>query len=125
MKRIYTALVIVILLASLCIMGTIVVSHKMNSYKKALSHLEELYDTNPEISYQTAKQCEGKFHKDEPYIAFFANHEKLDDLKKNLAKVRAYAKEQEFSLLLIECAETKTIIEDITEEQRILIHTIF
>ena len=58
-------------------------------------------------------------------LALFVNHEKLDELKKRLAKIRAYSKQKDFSYLLSECAETEMIIEDITEDQKFLFHTVF
>lgn len=125
MKRFYTACVIVLVLTVLCIIATLVVNDKMDEFEKRIDYIEELDDTNPEESYKTAQECEEDFHKEEALLALFVNHEKLDELKKRLAKMRAYSKQKDFSYLLSECAETEMIIEDITEDQKFLFHTVF
>ena len=125
MKRFYTACVIVLILTVLCNTATLVVNSKMDKFEKRIDYIEELDDTNPEESYKTAQKCEEDFHKEESVLALFVNHEKLDELKKRLAKIRAYSKQKDFSYLLSECAETEMIIEDITEDQKFLFHTVF
>ena len=126
MNRLIIAGVIFVLILALCIGAALIANNQFESVKAELNLCVNEFDKgNEEQALKIATGLHEKWLKIEQTLSVIMNHGKIDDIRIHFARLKAYIAVQNTAGFKSEAAELYALIDQLEEDEKITVHSIF
>lgn len=126
MKRLIPALIIFLIVISLCISANLCVE---KTSQKTLRQIEYCYQEfeagNTKKALELSQSLKDNWHKDKETLEIFINHSFLDKVNLYICQLPVSIKNNSKSDFLIQYENIKTIFEQMTKEQKLGLHSLY
>ncbi len=126
MKRLITAIALILVITALCIGVHFLVSQQVNGVRAMVNQCKEYLEKKD--SAQAGKIADAlvyEWEKREALLSPFINHEKIDEISLEIASLAANIKAQNFPVLLRDAETILTLLHQMEEDEEINVHSIF
>jgi len=126
MNRLIIAGVIFAIILTLCTGAAIIANNQFESVKNELNLCVNEFDKgNNEKSLELADTLHKRWLKIEQSLSVIMNHGKIDDIRIHFARLKAYLQSQNEAGFKSEAAELFTLIDQLEEDEKVTVHSIF
>lgn len=126
MKRLVTAVALIVVITALCIGVNFLVSREVNSVRAMVNECKAYLEKKDSAQAQkTADALVLKWEKRETMLSPFINHEKIDEISLEITSLAANIRAQNYPVLLRDAETILTLLHQMEEDEKINIHSIF
>ena len=126
MKRLIIAGLIFLLILGLCIGAGIVSDRHFETLKEKVSQCEAEYTKgNTSTALTLSRELKDTWIKTEDYLSTVMNHGRIDDIRVHLSRLVAFIEADNLAGFKSEAAELITLIDQLEEDEKITLHSLF
>ncbi len=126
MKRLITAIVLIIVITVLCIGLNILVARQVGEVRRMVNDCKELMAKKDIAQAQkTADALVKLWERREALLSPFINHEKIDEITLAVTNLAANIKAGNEAVFLSDAEKILTLLHQLGEDERISLHSIF
>lgn len=123
MKRIFSALILLILVISVFIYSLFYIKDSCNEAKRLLEDCKTAY-TQGERDGASAEKLRKYWSKKEKGLSVFVNHDKIDDIEEALHCLSVYSTTEEYEIFREYVATTEILLHQLLEDTLPGVHSI-
>ncbi len=126
MKRLVTAIILIIVITALCIGVNLLVSHEIKEVRQMVNQCRDYVEKKDSVQAgKTADTLVKVWEKREAMLSPFINHEKIDEIALEIAGLAANIKAGNEAVLLRDAQTLLTLLHQLEEDEKINLHSIF
>ena len=126
MKRLVTAIALIVVITALCIGVNFLVSHEVGSVRAMVTQCKDYLEKKDSAQAQkTADALVKEWEKRETLLSPFINHEKIDQISLEITSLAANIRAENYPVLLRDAETILTLLHQMEEDEKINIHSIF
>lgn len=126
MKRLIIAGIIFLVILSLCIGAGVISESQFEALKKQVELCAEEYASgDAQSALNTATALNEKWLKKEDKLSVIMNHTRIDDIRIHFARLKAFIEADNYAGFKSEAAELITLIDQLEEDEKITMHSVF
>ena len=126
MKRLIPTAILLILLILICFFGNHRVIKMCEETNKDINKCYDAYQSeNYYLASEIALDIHKRWQEKEKRLAFFVNHNMLDDISISVSRLAAYTPETIDVHFALECVDIKTVLLRMCDEQQLLIENFY
>lgn len=126
MKRLITAVALIVIITALCIGVNFLVSHEVNSVRTMVNQCKDyMIKKDSAQAQKIADALVLEWERRETLLSPFINHEKIDEISLEITSLAANIKAENYPVLLRDTETILTLLHQLEEDEKINIHSIF
>lgn len=126
MKRLIIAGIIFFIIISLCVSAGVISQETFEELKEQVEDCAEEYQSgNTDSALDLAQRLNKKWLKLEDRLSVIMNHDRIDDIRIHFSRLKAYIEAQDLAGFKSEIAQLLTLIDQLEEDEKITMHSIF
>lgn len=126
MNRLFIAGIIFMLILALCIGAAIISNKQFETVKDTLNLcVEQFNEGKSEKALDLAAKLYQRWLKIEQSLSVIMNHGKIDDIRIHFARLKAYIEANNEAGFKSEAAELLTLIDQLEDDEKVTMHSIF
>ena len=126
MKRLVTAIALIVVMTALCIGVNFLVSHEVNSVRTMVNQCKDyMIKKDSAQAQKIADALVLEWERRETLLSPFINHEKIDEISLEITSLAANIKAENYPVLLRDTETILTLLHQLEEDEKINIHSIF
>ena len=126
MKRLVTAIALIVVMTALCIGVNFLVSHEVNSVRTMVNQCKDyMIKKDSAQAQKIADALVLEWERRETLLSPFINHEKIDEISLEITSLAANIKAENYPVLLRDAETILTLLHQLEEDEKINIHSIF
>ncbi len=126
MKRLITAIIIVLIITALCFTVNILVSKQVAEIRIMVNECKENLQKKDSVqARKIADTLVKTWERKEMLLSPFINHEKIDEISLEIISLAANIKSENYPVLLRDAETILMLLHQLEEDEKINIHSIF
>ena len=126
MKRLITAVALIVIITALCVGVNFLVSHEVNSVRTMVNQCKDyMIKKDSAQAQKIADALVLEWERRETLLSPFINHEKIDEISLEITSLAANIKAENYPVLLRDTETILTLLHQLEEDEKINIHSIF
>lgn len=126
MKRLITAITLIVIITALCIGVNFLVTHEVNSVRAMVTQCKDyMIKKDSAQAQKIADALVKEWEKRETMLSPFINHEKIDEIGLEITSLAANIRAENYPVLLRDAETILALLHQMEEDEKINLHSIF